>query len=67
MPVAWTKMWGNGRVFYTALGHHDDVFDHAPNAATMMQRGMLWAGEGKDLVLEKGLGTEKFENKAKMY
>ncbi len=25
MPVAWTKMHGNGRVFYTSLGHRDDV------------------------------------------
>ncbi len=32
MPVAWTKYWGNGRVFYTSLGHHDDVFDQSPNA-----------------------------------
>jgi type 1 glutamine amidotransferase len=25
MPVAWTKMYGQGRVFYTSLGHRDDV------------------------------------------
>ena len=24
-PVAWTKMQGKGRVFYTSLGHRDDV------------------------------------------
>ncbi len=24
-PVAWTKMQGRGRVFYTSLGHRDDV------------------------------------------
>ena len=30
MPVAWTKFWGNGRVFYNSLGHHDDVFDKSP-------------------------------------
>lgn len=47
MPVAWTKFWGWGRVFYCSLGHHDDVFDKSPNAQTMMERGMLWAGEGK--------------------
>lgn len=43
MPVAWTKMWGDGRVFYTSLGHHDDVFDNSPQAQEMMKRGMLWA------------------------
>ncbi len=67
MPVAWTKFWGNGRVFYTSLGHHDDVFDHSPNAAILMKRGMLWAAAGKDVVLTQGLTTERFENKAKMY
>jgi type 1 glutamine amidotransferase len=67
MPVAWTKFWGNGRIFYTALGHHDDVFDHAPNANEMMRRGMLWAAEGKAYAIENNLTTEPFENKQKMY
>lgn len=42
MPVAWTKRWGRGRVFYCSLGHHADVFDSVP-ARTMMERGLLWA------------------------
>jgi type 1 glutamine amidotransferase len=24
-PASWIKMYGNGRVFYTSLGHRDDV------------------------------------------
>lgn len=67
MPVAWTKYWGNGRVFYTSLGHHDDVFDTAPSAQVMMERGMLWAAQGKTYAREQGLTTERFENTAKMY
>lgn len=67
MPVAWTKMWGNGRVFYTSLGHHDDVFDNSPNAEEMMKRGMLWAAKGKDVVIENNLTTDRFENNKKMY
>jgi len=67
MPVAWTKRWGNGRVFYNALGHHDDVFDNSPTAQVLMERGMVWAGEGKAFALKHGLTTEKFENSAKMY
>ena len=67
MPVAWTKYWGNGRVFYTSLGHHDDVFDKAPNAQELMRRGMLWAAEGKAFAAEHHLTTERFENTAKMY
>ena len=67
MPVAWTKFWGNGRVFYTSLGHHDDVFDKSPNAQVIMERGMLWAAEGKACAEEHGLTTARFENTAKMY
>ncbi len=67
MPVAWTKFWGNGRVFYNSLGHHDDVFEKSPNAELLMERGMLWAGEGKAYAAEHGLTTERFENTAKMY
>ncbi|MCL1787012.1 MAG: ThuA domain-containing protein [Defluviitaleaceae bacterium] len=67
MPVAWTKVWGLGRVFYTSLGHHDDVFDLSPNAQEIMRRGMLWASQGKDFAKENGLTTDRFENAAKMY
>ena len=66
MPIAWTKYWGNGRIFYTALGHHDDVFD-VPEAAKMMKNGMLWAAAGKEFAMKNGLTTERFENAAKMY
>ena len=47
MPVVWTKYWGQGRVFYCSLGHHDDVFEKYPEACLLMERGMLWAAEGK--------------------
>jgi len=67
MPVAWTKYWGNGRVFYNSLGHHDDVFDNSPNAQIIMERGMLWAGAGKQHAIDNGLTTDRFENEAKMY
>lgn len=44
MPVIWTKLFGQGRVFYCSLGHHADVIDHDP-ALTIMRRGMLWAAK----------------------
>jgi len=67
MPVVWTKTWGNGRVFYTSLGHLDSVFDKSPSAQEIMRRGMLWAAEGKAYAIDNGLTTERFENNAKMY
>ena len=67
MPVAWTKFWGLGRVFYLSLGHHDDVFEKFPTAQTLMERGMLWAACGRQYALEHNLNTQPFENNAKMY
>jgi type 1 glutamine amidotransferase len=67
VPVAWTKFWGVGRVFYSALGHHDDVCDKSPSAEILMERGLLWAGEGKAYAKEHGLDVSKYENTAKMY
>lgn len=42
MPVAYTKLWGKGRVFYCSLGHVDKIFD-IPEVAEMTRRGFLWA------------------------
>ncbi len=67
VPVAWTKFWGVGRVFYSSLGHHNDVFDKSPSAEILMERGLLWAGEGKAYAKEHGLDVSKYENTAKMY
>ena len=62
MPVAWTKYWGLGRVFYCSLGHHDDVFDAFPAAELLMERGMLWAAEGKTHAEQRSLSAEKYDN-----
>lgn len=51
----WTKFWGNGRVFYNSLGHHDDVFDKSPAAGVLMERGLVWAAEGRQYALDHGL------------
>ena len=67
VPVAWTKFWGNGRVFYCSLGHHDDVFDKSPNAQILMERGMVWAAEGKQYAIDNHLTTDAFESKRVMF
>lgn len=42
MPVVWKRQWGQGRVFYSSLGHVCADFD-VPQAREIMRRGMLWA------------------------
>lgn len=57
-PVAWARNFGKGRVFYTSLGHREDVWDpshdggkggrkNSPKVAKQFQQhltgGILWA------------------------
>ncbi len=42
MPVVWKKMYGKGRIFYSALGHTADEFA-VPEMKLMFERGLLWA------------------------
>jgi type 1 glutamine amidotransferase len=66
VPQVWTRKWGHGRVFYNALGHHDDVFN-IPEAWEMMKRGLLWAAEGKRIAVEKGLSVDEWKSDKGMY
>jgi hypothetical protein len=45
MPVAWTRRWNKGRVFYCSLGHVAADFD-VPEAREIVRRGLIWAGRG---------------------
>jgi len=42
MPVMWTKDWGKGRVFYSALGHDPKACQQEMFQKTLI-RGMYWA------------------------
>jgi type 1 glutamine amidotransferase len=42
MPQIWKKKFGEGRVFYSALGHRAYELD-VPEVRAIMVRGMLWA------------------------
>ena len=46
MPVAWTRRWGLGRVYYNSLGHKANVIESgAPYE--MLRRGLVWAAKGR--------------------
>jgi len=42
-PVAWTRTHNGGRVFYTSLGHPDDLA--VPSVRTLVMNGIRWALE----------------------
>lgn len=43
MPVIWTRSLGQGRIFYSALGHQAQEFTDFPQVKDMTVRGLLWA------------------------
>jgi type 1 glutamine amidotransferase len=43
MPVVWVKPWGQGRVFYLALGHDGPSCQHEM-FRELLVRGARWAG-----------------------
>ena len=51
MPVAWTKRWGLGRVYYNALGHQANIVD-MDVVTELYRRGFIWAAEGKQIALD---------------
>jgi len=42
MPVIWKRRHGEGRVFYSSLGHVAAEFD-IPQMRAILRRGMIWA------------------------
>lgn len=66
MPVTWTKRWGAGRVFYTSLGHHADIFD-IPEVLEMTRRGLVWCADGKDTAVREGLTADLYKSDKQMF
>jgi type 1 glutamine amidotransferase len=59
MPVAWTRGWGLGRVYYNALGHKANVVASG-HAYEMLRRGLLWAAAGKAAAAESAVKHADF-------
>lgn len=52
IPVVWKKYYGNGRVFYSTLGHVMTDFEN-PVVFEIMKRGIRWAADSKYAPIEK--------------
>jgi type 1 glutamine amidotransferase len=44
VPVLYTKFWGEGKIFYSSLGHVANVFD-IYEVKELMRRGFIWAAK----------------------
>jgi type 1 glutamine amidotransferase len=47
MPVAWTRRYGEGRVFCCSIGHVADDL-RIPEVSALIRRGALWAARALD-------------------
>lgn len=53
-PVAWIKTYGQGRVFYSGLGHTDASWDD-PRIRTMVLEAVKWAVNGGEKPVPHGM------------
>lgn len=61
-PVAWIRQHEKGRVFYTSLGHHPDVF-WDPRVLEMFLAGLQYAlGDLQADATPRPRNTERFDN-----
>jgi hypothetical protein len=49
VPVVWKKRWGQGKVFYSSLGHVAKDFN-VPEAKEIVRRGLLWCIASEKLI-----------------
>lgn len=52
-PIAWTHCLGNGRAFYTAIGHRPESYTE-PHALELLEQGVAWAAGAGDTVCKAG-------------
>ena len=64
MPLALTKTYGKGRVFYMGLGHHEPVYHH-PSFQRLLMRGVVFAaGKYPEKINPIGVGFLGFKKGA---
>jgi type 1 glutamine amidotransferase len=55
-PSTWARLHGKGRVFYTSLGHREDVWAN-PMFESMLLGGIAWAVRNVDADVQPNLAT----------
>lgn len=55
-PATWARMYGQGRVFYTSMGHREDVWTN-PLFQDILMGGMSWAVRNVDADVTPNLKT----------
>lgn len=53
-PLSWARMFGEGRVYYNAMGHREDVWD-SEYYQSMLAGAIKWTSGNVDAVLKQNL------------
>jgi type 1 glutamine amidotransferase len=57
-PIAWSHCVGNGRAFYTAIGHRPESYTE-PHALELLEQGVAWAAGAGDTSCKAGREVAK--------
>lgn len=60
MPVMYKKRWGDGKIFYSSMGHTYKDFD-VPQALESFRRGMLWAATSEKTEINVSQGMDALQ------
>jgi uncharacterized protein len=52
-PIAWTKCIGDGRSFYSAIGHRPETYSE-PHNVRLLEHAIVWAADGADVSCKPG-------------
>ncbi|SLN47461.1 ThuA domain-containing protein [Roseisalinus antarcticus] len=66
VPQVWTRRWGLGRVFYSALGHKAAIIASGP-AHDLLRNGLLWAAQGRAAARDTGEAYEDYASAGKHF
>jgi type 1 glutamine amidotransferase len=55
-PIAWTRCIGNGRAFYSAIGHRPQSYTE-PNSLELLEQGLVWAAGAGETRCQAGHET----------
>ncbi len=53
-PMTWARSFGKGRVFYTSMGHREDVWEN-PNYQSLLLGALAWATSKVDANIEPNI------------
>ena len=67
-PIAWSHCLGDGRAFYTAIGHRPESYTE-PNSRELLEQGVAWAAGAGETTCKAGreVSTAKVDRRPRQH